>query len=199
MTRYSSIVGIGLALVLAGSFAACVDPVHDQEITALGPEIAGIATSEFHRAGQPCLVCHQPSGPANTTFAVAGTIFYGPDKLVGAENVQVELVDSAGTYFTAITNCVGNFYIPPDIWNPAFPLLVQIQYPGQTGATKMTGQISRDGSCAGCHKDPQSFDSRGHVYAMTTEPVKPFIDQTCPVNPELLFASSLSSPISGGK
>jgi hypothetical protein len=182
---------IVMTLVIAGSFAACVDPVHDAQITALGPEAAGVAPSEFHRAGQPCTVCHQASGPANTVFAVAGTIFYGPDKVIGAEGVQVELVDSAGTYFTATTNCVGNFYIPPDIWNPAFPLLVQVQYPGQgSGATKMLGQISREGSCAGCHKDPANYDSPGHVHAMTTEPANPFIDQNCPVNPELYTAGT---------
>lgn len=175
--------------------ASCVDPVHQQQIDALGPESDGVPQGEYHRAGQPCTVCHQDSGPASTTFAVAGTVFYGPDKTIGAVNVNVEMVDSLGSNFVATTNCVGNFYVPPDVWNPAFPILVQLQ--GADGnVLKMKSQISRQGSCAGCHTDPLGAASPGHVHLSNTEPANPFIDQTCPVGPELVNGARVSKPLS---
>jgi len=181
-------IGVFLTVIASAAVAAsCVDPVHQQQIDALGPESDGVPEGEFHRAGQPCTVCHQDSGPAKTTFAVAGTVFYGPNKLVGAENVNVEMIDSLGSNFVAVTNCVGNFYVPPDVWNPAFPILVQLQGPGST--LRMKSQISREGSCAGCHHDPAGSDSPGHVHLSNTEPANPFIDQNCPVGPELVTAS----------
>lgn len=177
-------------LACAGIAGSCADPIHDQAVAAQGPEVAGVDPSEFHRAGQQCTVCHEAAGPAKTTFRVAGTVFFGPAKLVGAEGVNVEMIDSLGSNYTAVTNCVGNFYVPPEAWDPAFPIFVQLQAPGAAGPLKMHSQISREGSCAGCHHDPSNYDSPGHVHASTQEPAQPFIDPNCPVNPVLVTAGA---------
>jgi hypothetical protein len=174
-----ALLGVLATALVAGS---CSDPVHDQAVDRLGPEASGVPEGEYHRAGQPCVVCHEPAGPAKQEFSVAGTIFYGPNRAIGADQVQVLMIDSLGSKMTATTNCVGNFFVTPDVWNPSFPILVNIKQ-GDTTA-RMNSQISRDGSCATCHKDPPNFDSPGHVRLRATDDnVK--IPQDCPVNPEL--------------
>ena len=96
-----------LAAAAVGSLlAASCDPVHDTEVSSLGPDKT--AKNEFHRAGQPCAACHGAGGPASTTFSVAGTIFSQPGDLVGVDNALVELTDSASTKYIATTNCVGS-------------------------------------------------------------------------------------------
>ena len=159
MSAASSRLIVGLC-ACAALAASCVDPVHQGAVDALGPEVGGVSPGEFHRAGQPCTVCHQDSGPANIRFTVGGTIFYGPGKWIGAANTKVEMIDSAGSNFVAVTNCVGNFFVTPDVWNPAFPILVQVQLPDGT-VRKMHGQVGREGSCAGCHHDPAGSASPG--------------------------------------
>src|SRR5262252_5541870 len=115
---YLSIASV-LVVVVAGS---CAEPVHDLQVKALGDDPQGIPDNEFHRAGQPCLTCHGFFGPATQRFAVAGTVFSGPDKGIGADQVTVELVDSEGSQRTVPTNCVGNFFIKAEDWDPGFPL-----------------------------------------------------------------------------
>jgi hypothetical protein len=49
------------ALGLGVSVASCdTDPVHQAEVDALGGEVQGVSQGEYHRAGQPCTVCHGP-------------------------------------------------------------------------------------------------------------------------------------------
>jgi hypothetical protein len=182
-----------LALVGAAAlFGACADPVHDQQVTALGPEVSGVPQGEFHRAGQPCAVCHGVEGPAKTRFSIAGTVFWGPNQTVGAEGVTIDMIDSLGSSppsGTVVTNCVGNFFVTPDVWDPAFPIFVQVQ--SGTTTSKMHSQISREPSCGNCHKDPVNFDTPGHIHALSTDPANPFIDQNCPVNPTIARASGV--------
>jgi hypothetical protein len=171
-----------MACVLLATLLSCAeDPVHDAEVTALGDEIPGIPPGPFHRAGQPCTVCHGGEGPASTQFSMAGTVFDSKFSLVGVDHAQILFVDSTGSSPTApvFTNCVGNFFVTPDMWNPAFPVLVGIQS-GQT-KTQMLTQISRASSCAECHTDPQSTQGAGHVFI----DVSPNPDEArrCPVNP----------------
>jgi hypothetical protein len=179
-----------IAALLAPS---CQDPVHDQQVTALGPENPQVPRGQYHRAGQPCTVCHGPEGPAQTQFSVAGTIFWQPylqangqnQGELGANNATVSLIDDLGSTIEVTTNCVGNFWVTPGAYNPAFPILVKVFAEGQKFAQPMFTQISRAGSCGQCHSDPPNYNAVGHVY-LTTGAV-PAAEQnvSCPVDPNL--------------
>jgi len=43
-----------LAVPLSAATAACQDAVHDDEVSALGPEAPGVSPGPDHRPGQPC-------------------------------------------------------------------------------------------------------------------------------------------------
>ena len=149
--------------------------MHDQEVAALGPEEPGVPPGDFHRAGQPCTVCHGPEGPAQTQFSVAGTIFWQPYAAawrqnqgeLGANNATISVVDDLGVPIQITTNCVGNFWVTPAAYNPAFPILVHVYAEGTTFSDDMFTQISRAGSCAECHSDPPNYNAVGHVYLTT--------------------------------
>jgi len=162
--------------------------VHDSAVSALGPEAANIPQGQYHRAGQPCVVCHGSEGPANTQFSIAGTVFFGPATTaspIGVGNVTVQLEDDAQSKFSVTTNCVGNFWITPAAYNPNFPMLAAVGYAGQPNQSMFT-QISRAGSCASCHSDPPNYDAVGHVYITTGTPVPAALQNgNCPVDPNL--------------
>src|SRR6185369_14057082 len=128
--------------------------------------------------GQPCLLCHGPYGGAKPEMSVAGTIFAIPDpegkKPLGVEGVKVTITDSFGDTKTKKTNCIGNFYIKADEWQPGFPLAAKIEYPtpGGSGTTPvyMSSRIGRDGSCAGCHVGERSESSPGWVFCVDETP-----------------------------
>lgn len=174
MTRHHRTAKAILPLLLAG-LGACSNPVVDQKVEALGPEVAGVEPSEWHRPGQPCLLCHGPYGGAKPEMSVAGTVFATPEKkakdLVGVEEVVVTITDSFGDVVEKKTNCIGNFFITTEEWRPGFPLAAKIEYPdpgGGDGTTPayMATRIGRDGSCAGCHEGPASETSPGAVYCV---------------------------------
>ena len=74
MTRGSTV----LFVTLLATFLSCADPVLSNAVNAQGNETSGIAKGAYHRAGQPCVTCHQEGGPAsNFPYTVAGTIFSG--------------------------------------------------------------------------------------------------------------------------
>jgi hypothetical protein len=151
------------ALAILGAAAVliyCVDPVPDHLVKAQGAELDGYPQGEFHRPGEVCGACHRENGTADTVFRVAGTIFAGPDSLTGVDNAEVQLTDSVGTQYIAKTNCVGNFWVTPDDWDPKFPILVRV-HKGQT-ALQMKGQISRESSCGACHLNHKLDDSELH-------------------------------------
>ncbi len=186
----SLLLGVVAAAVVAPS---CQDPVHDQEVAALGPENPQIPQGQYHRAGQPCTVCHGPEGPAKTQFSIAGTVFWQPYSQPGGANQgelgvnssTISLIDDLGSQIQLSSNCVGNFWVTPGLYNPAFPVLVKVFAEGQKYTGDMFTQISRAGSCAECHSDPPNYNSVGHVY-LTTGAV-PTSEQSvsCPVNPNL--------------
>jgi hypothetical protein len=182
-----------IAAVAAGGvalLASCTsDPVYHDAVKALGKESPG-GPSEFHRAGQPCGLCHQDGGDASTDFAIAGTIFAGEANLIGVEGARVDLVDANGTSppltKPVLTNCVGNFFVQRSDWNPAFPIAVRVTK-GAVSRT-MRSQVSRASSCADCHvaklplDDP--FSQVTHVFL--------FADQdpqgkavACAIDPDL--------------
>jgi len=183
---------LALGLLVTGVLApSCSDPVHDQMVQALGPEAPGVPAGEYHRAGQPCTVCHGPEGPAATQFSVAGTIFWNPLEgtadtgAFGVDNATISLVDSTGSQVQISTNCVGNFWITPAAYNPNFPMLASVGVAGEPSVTMFT-QISRSGSCATCHSDPPNYDAVGHVYITGTAPVPASLQNgNCPVDPNL--------------
>ncbi len=168
-------VAIGLFVWLAG----CGNPVIDQKVAALPPEVDGVPPSEWHRPNQPCLLCHGPYGGAKPQMSVAGTInaipISGKDQPIGVEDVTVTITDSFGEVKTKKTNCIGNFFLTTDEWEPGFPLAAKIEYPtpgGAAGATTpayMSTRIGRDGSCAGCHSGERSEGSPGIVFCVEAE------------------------------
>lgn len=180
-----------LAILGALSASACGNPVIDDKVALLGPEVEGVAKSEYHRPGQACLLCHGPYGGAKPEMTVAGTVFAIPakkgKKSVGVEDVVVTITDSFGDVKTKKTNCIGNFFITADEWQPGFPLAAKIEYPtpggpeDSTTPAYMSTRIGRDGSCAGCHEGPRSETTPGAVFCVdaTTSPF-PAPDDDCP-------------------
>jgi hypothetical protein len=191
--RRSLSLPLSVLLPLVAVVAACdTDPVHTDAVNALGPEVAGIPQGEYHRAGQPCVLCHGPEGPAKTQFSVGGTVFFGPAQTeppIGVGNVTVLLEDDSQSQFQVTTNCVGNFYIKPGDWpgHPEYPMLVTIQ--GQPEGTNlqisMQSHIGRDGSCGDCHQaPPPTYNSPGFVHLSTSDdPNFQGTDPNCPVDP----------------
>jgi hypothetical protein len=178
-----------LLLALAGAAAlACSDPVHDGAVAAQGKETTGVPVGELHRAGQVCVVCHEEHGPASgSVFTVAGTIFAGPDKLVGVDAAEVEMTDSSGnSKYTAHTNCVGNFFVRPEQWNPHFPILVRVAK--GSAHRSMRSVIGREPSCTACHvtviTDENQFGSMPHVYLFAGDDPSG-LAKDCPVGPDL--------------
>jgi hypothetical protein len=163
-----SALALTLGLLLGLAVAACdANPVHDNEVSALGAEAPSVAPGPTHRPGQPCLVCHGGSGPASSVFSVGGTIFESktgtpPVPLSGG---TVNLLDTNSSAATATTNTAGNFYLLASAWAPTFPVHVEsVAYGGASAS--MTTHIGRDGSCASCHYDPPDNETPGHVYVV---------------------------------
>jgi hypothetical protein len=174
MSRSTYAKGLVVALfggaLIAGLVApGCSNPVIDTQIEALGGEQQGVPQGPFHRPGQPCVLCHSSYYGASPEFAVGGTVFADQkgDSFKTVNDVQVVLTDSIGETRTLTTNCIGNFYVRKEDWDPQFPLAAEIRYPvynPTTGEPTLDGEgqvvrkvkamgsyISRDGSCAHCH------------------------------------------------
>jgi hypothetical protein len=152
-----------LCLLLAVG-ASCSDPVRSQAIAALGPEAPGVRPGPLHRPGQPCLLCHDPSGDADPTFSVAGTVYRDADERQPLNQITVHLIDADGRAFSVPTNCAGNFFVLPREYTPRYPLWTTVEAAGQS--IDMESPIYRDGSCASCHTDPRSPSSAGHVFLL---------------------------------
>ena len=192
-SRRTLLLPVPLLAALALAAACNADPVHTTAVNALGPEVAGFPTGEFHRAGQPCLLCHGGEGPASSQFVVAGTVFFGPASTsppVGVGNVNVTLEDDTQSQFTVQTNCVGNFVVRPGDWpgHPQFPMLVTISGMPQTQqlTLSMKSHIGRAGSCADCHQYPTDqnyFMTPGLIYMSAMDDPSYQGDQTCAVSP----------------
>jgi hypothetical protein len=150
-------------LALTAAVVAC-DPVHQNEIDALGGNAPGVRNGPLHRPGQPCLVCHDGDIGDPKEFSVAGTVFQRPSDREPVDGAQVTLTGSDGTTFEAVTNAAGNFYVQPSQWTPTFPMRTSVVWQGEQVA--MHTNVGRDGSCASCHVDPAGPSSPGHVYLM---------------------------------
>jgi hypothetical protein len=86
------------------------------------------------------------------------------------EGVVVTITDAFGDSHTAKTNCIGNFFITADEWQPGFPLAAKIEYPSLSGSGKtpayMSSRIGRDGSCGSCHHGARALDTPGYVFCV---------------------------------
>jgi hypothetical protein len=180
-----------LFAVSALALLGCGNPSIDPKITALGGEVPGVEPSEYHRPGQPCLLCHGPYYGKSPYFAIAGTVFAKQEaqmkNLVPVDGAIVHVTDSFGETRDLTANCIGNFMINADDWQPAFPLQVSIDcpVPGEKGlkARSMNTRIGRDGSCAGCHFGPASATSPGWVTCIPNGSPSPYVIPThasCP-------------------
>jgi hypothetical protein len=138
-----------LSLAVAASLSCSHDPVPQEEIDSLPPEDAD-GPSEFHRQGQPCVLCHSEYEGADPPLAIGGTVYEQNTttfQLIPVEGVFVTVFDSAGASQKACTNAAGNFLIRlEDYPEAAFPLTVRV------GNRFMRGLIGRERSCAGCHE-----------------------------------------------
>ncbi len=179
----------GLAFAFAFASTACGNRAVDERIAALGDEKQGVPVGEFHRPGQPCLLCHGEYLREEPVMVVAGTVYAFPttDKPLPVKGVTVKLTDSFGETYESGTNCAGNFFVTEAQWKPSFPLRAEMEYPvpGSLGSTKrvvMSTRISRDGSCAGCHIGAPNQGSPGWVTCAEAQQDPPFPaqDPQCP-------------------
>ena len=184
-----------LALVGATTLAAAAgcdaDPVHTAQVNALGPEAPGIPVGQYHRAGQPCGVCHGGEGPASVVFTIAGTVFYGPGTTsapVGVANATVYLEDDSSSQHQVTSNCVGNFFIVPSDWTPQFPVLVTVAGTpsGMYSQVSMQSIIGRSDSCGTCHLYPTTgdfFETPGLIHLVGQDDATFQGDTACAVKP----------------
>jgi len=161
-------------LVGAVLLTACTNPVVDDQVALYGEELADVPPSEFHRPGQPCVLCHSEYGGATPQLVLGGTVFADQRSFLPVENVEVRLYDAVGDVYTMISNCIGNFYLKTEGKIPQFPLAVEIRCPqfdasgnpveGQK-VRNMNSWIGRDGSCATCHSlRGTEVDSTGWIF-----------------------------------
>ena len=197
----SALTAFGGVCMVASIGSSCnLDPVHKAGVKNLGDEQSNLypPESEYHRPGEPCTLCHSEAGPADTVFAIGGTIFWGPDRY--DRRVDQAYVRVAGPDHTTrcfVTNCNGNFYVTPDDYkNLKFPLLISVERvnnPGGPGPTdeksirirRMSSHVGREGSCATCHiLGIRDFGSPGQIHLFDTESevdtAKPPIPMDCP-------------------
>lgn len=145
----------------------CGDPLREEAILALGNEVPGVIAGPLHRAGQPCLTCHD--GDHATPLRVGGTIFLDNKSDKAAVSALVRLVDGTGHEHRTATNCAGNFFVRPGDFDPQWPLWVRVEFDGWI--QEMESPVNVDGSCASCHGPEKHSQSTGpvFVYPFATE------------------------------
>jgi hypothetical protein len=198
--RFAAFGAMALVASLGSVTSSCnLDPVHRAGVNNLGPEDGDSypPESEFHRPGEPCALCHSKSGPADSQFVLAGTIFWGPDRYDRrVDQAYVRVLDANKVKKCFVTNCNGNFFVTPDQFTRiTFPLLISVERtkdPGHDENTmvirRMTGHIGRESSCATCHiLGLRDFGSPGQIRMFDDETQ---VDQAnvplpeCPKPPE---------------
>ena len=165
----SSLAGFLGFAVTAAVVLSCGDPARSVPAAELGPEVPGVEEGPLHRAGQPCLVCHD--GSRSRPFALAGTVYLTPEADDPAVGAAVRWVDAEGRRGEARTNCAGNFFVLPEDFTPAYPLWVSVAVGSLEVA--MDSPINGDGSCAHCHGLSPGPSSTERVYAFPIAPSPP--------------------------
>jgi hypothetical protein len=174
---------IGLLALAATASTSCFDPVHADEVEALGPEASGVREGPTHRPGQPCRVCHGGDGPGSPELTFAGTVYLYRDQPQPAVGTRIEIreVGDETKKVTAVSNEVGNFYVTKEQFNPQFPVFVTLLDDKITdvpvGIKDMVTPIGRNGGCGFCHaNDYASADRKKlmpHVYLNLAPPKQP--------------------------
>ena len=147
------------AVVLAAAISAsCFNPVHSDDVAALGGETSGVREGPTHRPGQPCLVCHGSDGPGSPEFEIAGTIYeYRDVPSGGVGGVKVQISDSSNPPKTVTleSNRAGNFYLEKKRASFYYPLTVELSdsriIDAPAGTKSMITPIGRRGDCSFCH------------------------------------------------
>jgi hypothetical protein len=152
---------VAWALPLAFALG-CSDPLHDAAVDALGPEDPAVPEGPLHRPGQPCLVCHGGEGPAEKEFAVAGTVYAGPNDPTPVPGAIVEVIGNNLRSGTASANCAGNFFIAVDDFTLVLPATTTV---AGAASKPMLTLLNRTGSCNDCHRGDPGPDSPGRVWA----------------------------------
>jgi hypothetical protein len=160
------------SLACAPAVLAPVDPEHAAAVEALGPEDPRVPAGPLHRAGQPCVLCHDLGAEA-PAFTFAGTAYRDNVSKTPLVDADVGLVDSVGYRYTVHTNCAGNFYVSATDYEPTWPFWVTVSQ--GANATMMGSPVHRERSCAACHGDPASPGSAGHVFLTSDDLVIPTI------------------------
>ena len=144
---------LAAAMLGASGSASCFDPVHSDDVAALGPERRGVLPGPNHRPGQNCLTCHGGKGPGSPEFSIAGTIYSARGVLEPLSDVTVALQDATGATRDVVSNEVGNFYITTASWSPTYPVLVALRdrRADENGVKEMVTPVGRNGGCAFCH------------------------------------------------
>lgn len=151
-----------LSAVAAVAAVGACDPVHDDAIAALGGEAPGVRQGPLHRPGQPCGLCHDGALGDPPAFSVAGTIYVDEAATTAAKGAVVTLTDSKEQTYRATANEVGNFYVTPSEFLPAYPMKVSVTY--DRVVVDMSSEVGRGGSCAACHVKPAGPTSAGPVF-----------------------------------
>ena len=162
--------GLLVLALAAACVAACGDPVHDDAVAALGPENPAIPVGPLHRAGQPCLVCHDGSGPAALAFGTAGTVFQDAMNATPLPAVTIEFTDANMNVTSTQSNCAGNFFVEAvDFASVAMPVHIQILYGSMV--SQMLTHMSKNDSCADCHTGTPSPSSTFQLF-MNQDPMQ---------------------------
>lgn len=171
----------GLVALLAIGSSCNFDPVHRSAVNTLGDESPDDypIESEYHRPGEPCALCHSEKGPADSVFALGGTVFWGPDSYENrVDKAYVRIVDANNARRCFVTNCNGNFYVlKQDFARLTFPILTSVERtkdPGKDETTlqlrRMSSHIGREASCATCHiQGLRDFASPGQIRLYNSE------------------------------
>ena len=151
--RSLAVAAVALAATLSTS---CFDPVHSDDVAALGDEAPLVRTGPTHRPGQPCLVCHGGKGPGSPEFEIAGTIYeYRDVPSGGVDQVTINITDVTGKVVPLKSNRAGNFYLEKDRETLAYPLTVELNdsriMDKPVGVKPMITTIGRRADCAFCH------------------------------------------------
>jgi hypothetical protein len=190
---------LAIAALLGALAPGCGNPIADNKIDFWGDELPNVEPSEFHRPGQPCVLCHSVAGGASPELVIGGTVFADQHSFTPVEGVEVVLYDAVGDVYSMTTNCIGNFGLEVGDKVPQFPLAAEIRCPKYDSAGNLTDAktvktmnswISRDGSCAGCHSlRGTQVDSTGWIFCndvteIASNPYPPVSDSCPGVPPE---------------
>jgi hypothetical protein len=156
-----------LVVVAASAFVTaigCADPVHDSAVDALGGERAGVERGPTHRPGQACLTCHGGDGPADLVMSFGGTLYTHAVGDEAAADATIRVVDARSRTYDTTTNAVGNFWIPEGTFTPEFPVNTAVTLGRYSRVMKTWMRL--DGSCNGCHSNPEDSNSPGQLWVL---------------------------------